>query len=471
MPQPNRSATRVRIRNAPMLRRSRRVWVSRKVWRPRLVLWAGALAIGLVSVAFASLADAAQNAFATLRSPEHMGLAAMLLLPPAGFALSAWLALTYFPNSQGSGIPQAIAARHLDDDADRSILLSLRIAAGKIVLTLLGLLSGASIGREGPTVQVGASIMLAAGRFGGMAQARGLILAGSAAGIAAAFNTPLAGIVFAIEEMGRAYEARTNGLVLSAVVLAGLASLGLTGNYTYFGESDAVVSSARDWVLVIACGIVGGTLGAVFSAAALRSMRRIKRWAASAPRRRAVGAAAACGLIVALIGLLSGGATYGTGYEQARSAIEGTPLPPLFFAEKFAASLVSMVSGIPGGIFAPSLAVGAGLGSTIGLLLGTGSGLAAMLGMAGYFAGVVQAPMTAFVIILEMTGDHRNVIPLMLAAVLGFGTARLVSSQALYHSLSRNFVADVLRIRRAQARVDDGAGAVQHRQRRAAPDL
>ena len=111
-----------------------------------------------------------------------------------------------------------------------------------------------------------------------------------------------------------------------------------------------------------------------------------------------------------------------------------------------------MVSGIPGGIFAPSLAVGAGLGSTIGLLLGAGSGLAATLGMAGYFAGVVQAPMTAFVIILEMTGNHGNVIPLMLASVLGFGTARLVSGQALYHSLSRNFVADVLRMRRAQAR-------------------
>lgn len=452
MTKSDRSATRVRIRNAPMLRRSKRVWASRKVWRPRLVFWAGALAIGLVSVAFASLADMAQEAFASLRSPERMGPVVMLLLPPAGFALSAWLALAFFPNSQGSGIPQAIAARHLDDDVDRGLLLSLRIAAGKIVLTLLGLLSGASIGREGPTVQVGASIMLSAGRIGGMVQARGLILAGSAAGIAAAFNTPLAGIVFAIEEMGRAYEARTNGLVLSAVVLAGLASLGLIGNYTYFGESDAVVASARDWILVIACGIVGGALGAVFSAAALRSMRRIKRWTASAPRRWAVGAAAVCGVVVALIGLLSGGATYGTGYEQARSAIEGTPLPPLFFAEKFAASLASMVSGIPGGIFAPSLAVGAGLGSTIGLVLGAGSGLAATLGMAGYFAGVVQAPMTAFVIILEMTGNHGNVIPLMLASVLGFGTARLVSGQALYHSLSRNFVADVLRMRRAQAR-------------------
>ncbi|UIJ72528.1 chloride channel protein [Aurantimonas sp. HBX-1] len=447
------------VRRSRMLRRSRILWGSQRVWRPRLVFWAGALAIGLVSVGFALLADAAHQAFESVRSTAGYGMVAMLVLPPAGFALSAYLALRFFPNSQGSGIPQAIAARHLDVDADRGQLLSLRIAAGKILLTLLGLLSGASIGREGPTVQVGAAIMLAAGRFGGMAQARGLILAGSAAGIAAAFNTPLAGIVFAIEEMGRAYEARTNGLVLSAVVLAGLASLGLTGNYTYFGESDAVASTMQDWGLVIACGVAGGALGAVFTASALWLLRRIRRWSASAPMPRTVGAAALCGVVVAAVGLLSDGATYGTGYEQARRAIEGDPLPLLFFAEKFVAGLASMASGIPGGIFAPSLAVGAGLGSTIGVLVGAGSALAATLAMAGYFAGVVQAPMTAFVIILEMTGNHGNVIPLMLASLLGFGTARLVSGTPLYHNLARNFVADVLRVRRSQAREGEDAGS------------
>jgi len=439
------------LRRAPVLRRSRRVWASRRVWRPRLIFWTGALLIGLVSVAFAALADGAQHLFGLLRAAPGVGPVAMILVPPLGFALSSWLALRVFPYSGGSGIPQAIAARHLEENADRRLLLSLRVAAGKIALTLLGLLSGASIGREGPTVQVGAAIMLAAGRFGGMAHARGLILAGSAAGIAAAFNTPLAGIVFAIEEMGRAYEARTNGLVLSAVVLAGLASLALTGNYTYFGESRAVVATAADWALVAACGVLGGALGAVFSTLALRLMRRLRRWcAAGNPVRRTVGAAALCGAAVALVGLLSDGATYGTGYEQARMAMEGTALPPFFFAEKFAASLVSMVSGIPGGIFAPSLAVGAGLGSTVALVLSAGTGLGAMLGMAGTFAGVVQAPMTAFVIILEMTGNQRDVFPLMLASLLGFGTARLVSGEPLYHSLSRNFVADILRVRRAQ---------------------
>jgi H+/Cl- antiporter ClcA len=117
-----------------------------------------------------------------------------------------------------------------------------------------------------------------------------------------------------------------------------------------------------------------------------------------------------------------------------------------------------MVSGVPGGIFAPSLSVGAGLGASLGLLLGAGTGLAATLGMAGYFAGVVQAPMTAFVIILEMTATRENVMPLLAAALIGFGTARLISGEPLYHTLSRNFVADILRRSRASEQTAERDG-------------
>ena len=432
-----------------MLRRSRAMWASPRLWQPRLVFWTGALAIGLISVVFAWLADAAQALFHAAVSGSEWRVGLPLLLTPAGFVLCAWLAHSFFPGSQGSGIPQAIAARHLREADDRGAILSLRLDFGNIMLTVVGLCCGASIGREGPTVQVGASLMLQAARWGGMAQARGLILAGSAAGIAAAFNTPLAGIVFAIEEMGRTYQARTNGLVLSAVIIAGLAALGLVGNYTYFGVTDARMGRASDWLLVLGCGIGGGALGAGFSVAALRTTHRLRRFLAPDPLRRLLLVAGACGIGVAAIGLASGGQTFGTGYEQARAAVEGEPLPLLFFLGKFLASLLSMVSGIPGGIFAPSLSVGAGLGSSLGVLIGGSVGLAAILGMAGYFAGVVQAPMTAFVIILEMTGTHENVIPLMCASMLGYGTARMIAREPLYHALSRLFIADALRRRRA----------------------
>jgi H+/Cl- antiporter ClcA len=423
---------------------------SARVWKPRLVFWAGALATGLISAAFAWMSDRAQAGFAAVIGSGGSARFWPLAITPLGFVLCAWLAARYFPGSEGSGIPQAIAARHLRDDEDRTRFLSLRMVLGKIALAVIGLGCGASIGREGPTVQVGASLMLQAARIGGMAHARGLILAGSAAGIAAAFNAPLAGIVFAIEEMGRGYQARTNGLVLSAVVIAGLASLAILGSYTYFGVSDARPESLRDWLLVPACGVVGGALGAGFSSGMLAITRRVRRWRATAPMARLLAVAAVAGIVVAVTGIAAGGLTFGTGYAQARGAIEGAPLPLGFFAAKFVASLASAVSGIPGGLFAPALAVGAGLGSTLGVVIGANVGLGATLGMAGYFSGVVQAPMTAFVIILEMTGNHGNVIPLMTAAMLGYGTARLLTPKPLYHALSRLIIADALRRRRAE---------------------
>ncbi|MBB3649781.1 H+/Cl- antiporter ClcA [Rhizobium sp. BK619] len=441
----------VLYRKSRLLRRSRVLWGSLALWRPRLIFWFGAFAIGIISVGFARLADLAQRAFAGITASGEWSFLLPLVITPLGFMLSAYLAATFFPNAQGSGIPQAIAARHLRDPDDRSRLLSLRLVFGKIVLTVLGLLSGASIGREGPTVQVGASIMLAVARFGGMAQARGLILAGSAAGIAAAFNTPLAGIVFAIEEMSRTYESRANGLVLTAVILSGLAALGLAGSYNYFGSTAVAPVSLRDWELVLVCGIGGGALGAVFSGLALHAGQHLRRFAQPQPLRRMVMLATVCGLAVAVIGILSGGTTFGTGYDQAKGAVEGNPLPLLFFVEKLVAGFLSMISGIPGGIFAPSLAIGAGFGSRVGQLMGSGIALAAILGMAGYFAGVVQAPMTAFVIILEMTGDHQAVIPIMAVSMIGYITSRLLSREPLYHGLSRVFIAAAIRARRAGA--------------------
>lgn len=432
-------------RRTRFLRRSRVMRGSWSVWKPRIVFWLGAIAIGVVSVGFAKAADFAQHLFHTLLDSHPYSFLTPVLLTPAGFALSAWLAVRFFPNSQGSGIPQAIAARHLHDERARTWLLSLKVAIGKILLTVVGLLCGASIGREGPTVQVGAALMLASGRIGGMAQARGLILAGAAAGIAAAFNTPLAGIVFAIEEMSRTFESRSNGLVLTAVILSGLAALGLVGSYTYFGETSVGAASGRDWLLVLVCGLGGGALGAAFSAGALRAVRRIRRWASPQPLKRMVMLAATCGLMVGVIGILSGGETFGTGYEQSQVILSGERPSSGFFLAKLMTTFLSMISGIPGGIFAPSLTVGVSLGGTLASLIGSNIALGAILGMAGYFAGVVQAPMTAFVIIIEMTGNHEGVIPIMAASMLGYITSRIISPEPLYHGLSRPFLAEAIR--------------------------
>src|SRR6202012_1972135 len=336
--------------------------------------------------------------------------------------------------------------RHLKDEAARSRLLSLRLTVGKILLTLIGLACGASIGREGPTVQVGASIMLGAAKLGGLGRERGLILAGAAAGVAAAFNTPLAGIVFAIEEMSRAFESRTSGLVLIAVILAGMASLGLVGNYSYFGHSTSMLLVTIDWIAVLDCGVLGGLLGALFAFLIVRGTKLIRAWLIGTPQakgsmRRALLLAAGCGLIVAFCGLLSNGATYGTGYDAARGAVEGHGLAFGFAPLKFIATVASSLSGIPGGLFAPSLSIGAGLGSTVATLLGVHAvGAIVLLGMAAYFSGVVQAPITSFVIVGEMSGANGMVIPLMLASFIAYGVSRMFQRQSLYHALARNFL-------------------------------
>jgi H+/Cl- antiporter ClcA len=398
----------------------------------------GGVAVGAAAVVLAILADWAQMALAMLLGEQRY---ISLVVTPVGFALSVYLTNRFFPNSQGSGIPQAIAARELTDQAARGKLVSIRIAVGKVLLTLLGLLCGASVGREGPTVQVGASIMFAIGRMSPRRQP-GLILAGAAAGVAAAFNTPLAGIVFGIEEMSRAYETRTSGLIIAAVIAAGLTSLALVGNYDYFGSSSTMLRHGTDWLAVPVCGVVGGLAGGLFSRLLIEMARGFTSGPGRYIRTYPTAFAFACGLAVACCGLASGDTVYGTGYAQVKAALEnGTPLPWDFAPLKFAATALSSISGIPGGIFAPSLAVGAGIGASVAHFFADAPlGAIMLLGMVAYFAGVVQAPITAFAIVTEMTNNHAMVVPLMAAALIAHVTSGLVCPEGVYHALAKGFL-------------------------------
>jgi H+/Cl- antiporter ClcA len=423
---------------APSLRHKRRFWVASARWQRRAIFLLGGIVVGAAAVALAQLADLAQEAFGLLLARWRY---AVLLVTPLGFLVSAFLTVRLFSGAQGSGIPQAIAARHLDDQTARQRLVSLRIAVGKILLTLFGLLCGASVGREGPTVQVGASVMFAIGRMSPRRQP-GLILAGAAAGVAAAFNTPLAGIVFGIEEMSRAFETRTSSLIIGAVIAAGLTSLALMGNYTYFGSSAMGLARGADWLAVPACGVVGGVAGGLFSRIVITMARGLPNPFGRAVKAHPLWFALACGFAVALCGLASGDTIYGTGYAQVKAALDhGAPLPHDFGILKLAATTFAAISGIPGGIFSPSLAIGAGLGSNVALMFHDApTGAIMLLGMVSYFAGVVQAPITAFVIVTEMTDNHAMVVPLMTAALIAHFTSRMICEEGIYHALAKGFV-------------------------------
>jgi len=412
-------------------------------WKRRLVFLSGAVCVGLIAIVFAVAGEQANVQFHKLVSISPL---LPLLITPIGMAMIVFITRRFFPGSQGSGIPQIIASLEpRETETIRERVLSLKVAFGKIILTVIGLFFGASVGREGPTVQIGAAIMHNLGniaRFPRHDLEKGLILAGGAAGVAAAFNTPLAGIVFAIEEMSRSFEEHNSSTILMTVIIAGITSLALLGNYSYFGHTSETLVLGREWTVVIFCGISGGLLGGAFSQALIKVNNGLVGRMGTMMREKPVQFAAVCGLILALIGLVSGNSTYGSGYSEAKSLLDGNAdLPEIYGLLKMVTTLISYISGIPGGIMAPTLSAGAGFGANIAhFFTSVPEGAAIILGMVAYFAGVTQAPITAFVIVIEMTDNHEMILPLMAAAFIAKLCSRLICPKPLFHTLAKNFM-------------------------------
>lgn len=355
--------------------------------------------------------------------------------------LVVWLTRRFAPGSTGSGIPQVMSA--LNPELPPGLIgnfISIRLAASKIFLGAAALLFGFSSGREGPSVQISASVMYAFRRsFGGASfiHPSDLILAGGAAGIAAAFNTPLAGVIFAIEELSRRFEQRSSGVVVSAIVLAGVVAVALEGNFTYFGMLRVTNIDYTLFFPACFCALSAGVLGGVFSRLLIVSSVGPIGKIHALRRARPILFAGLCGLGVAILGLVSEGAAHGSGYTYTREMLAGIQqLPVLYVLIKFIATWLSYWSGVPGGIFAPSLAIGAGLGNDVAMLFHAASLPLAAIGMVGFLAAATQAPITAFIIVMEMIDGHGMVLSLMATALVANLISRLLSP-SLYGTLSR----------------------------------
>jgi H+/Cl- antiporter ClcA len=412
-------------------------------WRVRSVVWAAAALAGLAVVGFATLAEVVLNGFFQLHA--RWWWAPFLLTPSLGMGV-VWLTRRYVLGAAGSGIPQVVAATRLAAiDKPVGALLSMRVAAGKVALGSLALAGGFSAGREGPSVQVAAAILNVANRFLPNTRAirpADLILAGGAAGIAAAFNTPLAGIVFAVEELGRRLEARTSGVLVSTIIISGLVAVALKGNYTYFGQLTVRDLGTAVLLPALIAGTVCGVLGGFFSWLLLWPQRHPGAWLWAWRSAHPVWFAGICGLVVATVGWLSGGTSFGSGYVAASQAINGQIVlewhAPI---TRFVATVATYFSGMPGGIFAPSLAVGTALGvdlsNWVGLSIDAHAWIA--LCMAAFLAAVTQSPITAAIIVMEMVNGHQMVISLMGVAFL----AKTVSARfgpELYQQLSASWM-------------------------------
>jgi len=348
----------------------------------------------------------------------------------------------FFPGTEGTGIPQAIAALKMEEGPARAYVLSPRVAVGKMLLLVLALFLGPTIGREGPSVHVGACFMYLSRRFARFPRhlvERGLILSGGAAGIAAAFNAPIAGIVFAIEEIGRSFEKSNAGTIVRTAIIACLVSMAALGDHLFYGRLELSLPTVDKWLMVPVIGVIGGLLGGAFAQALLLVTPRYAR----IYRTRPLASALALGLGLGALGLLSDGMSYGSGYAAARSVLmEGATLPWWFLPTHAAASFLTLVSGIPGGLFDPSLTSGAALGR---LFVPVFTVLAPretiLLFMVSFFCGVVQSPITSTVILIEMTSARFFTVPLAAAAVVAYEVSRLVCPTSLYEALAEIFLA------------------------------
>lgn len=413
-----------------------------RIWFGRLAFWGCGIVVGLAAVAFALLSDSAGEKFSHIAALYPW--LPFIMTPLAGAAL-LWVTRNGFPGAQGSGIPQVIAEMKRPPGDDWKPLVSLRIAVGKILVGVAAVGSGFSFGREGPTVQIGASLMAAAGRFMPATlriHRQHLLVAGGAAGLAAAFNAPLAGIVFAIEELSRSVESRLSGVVIAAIVLAGVIAQHFLGSDNYFGRVVVFGESSELLYTILTCAVVTGVSGGLFARMLIVSATGWKGQLARLRGGHPYLFVVACGLLLAAIGWTTGGITWGSGFAETKALLIGqADLPWYYGPAKFVATVVSYLTGLPGGIFAPSLAIGAGIGQDLVPLL---DGQAfpttiVVLCMVGFLAAATQAPITAFIIVMEMVDGYSLVIGLMATALIASAVSRMLS-KPLYTTLAEHML-------------------------------
>lgn len=388
---------------------------------------------GLSAVLFALAIDrAGRTLFGLDPTP------ARLFLIPAGASLLAGVLLSkVFPDVRGSGVPQTKAAFHLQGG-----MIPLRVPLGKFLMGVLCVGSGHSMGREGPSVQIGAGLASAIGRWVGLPphRVRELVPVGAAGALAAAFNTPVAAVIFALEELIGDLNAPLIGSTVVASVAAVMVERSILGNEPLFHVPTYQLVHPAELAAYAVLGLVGGVLSLVFC----RTLLAVRRRTLSlSPTRKMLLPAVGGAMIGVLIIFVP--EVMGVGYEYIGQALNGGLLLQTLLvlcAVKMLATLVSYTTGNAGGIFAPSLYIGAMAGGAVGTLTHlvapfptADAGAYALVGMGALFAGIIRAPMTSVFMIFEITQDYQILVPLMVANLLSFLISRRFQPMPIYHAL------------------------------------
>jgi len=397
-----------------------------------LTLVIGAV-VGLVVVAFIVVTE---NLGARMYPPGG-GAWRRLMIPVAGALFSGYLLKRYFPNARGSGIPQTKTALFIRDG-----VILFRTAVGKFVCCAVSLASGMALGREGPSVQVGAGIASSLGRRLGLSpdRVRALVPIGSAAALAAAFNTPIAAVLFTLEEvMGDMHAPVLGSIVLSSATSWMVLHL-LLGDEPLFHVPAYQLVHPLEFGVYAVLGLAGGLVSVAFTKLLLWQRQRFLRM----PERTQAFQPVAGGLVVGILGWVVPG-VLGVGYGFVGQALNGQMalgMMALLVLLKLIATSSCYASGNAGGIFGPSLFMGAMLGGALGAgvhgLLPdyTGSvGAYALVGMGTTFAGILRVPLTSVIMIFEVTRDYSIIVPLMISNLIAYFISARLQKKAIYEAL------------------------------------
>lgn len=403
-----------------------------------LVMISAASSAAFVAILYAKAMDWATTTMMDMAAQHRM---IFFILAPFWFVL-AWALVSFLePEAGGSGIPQVLAAVELAEDSEsRSSIASfgknMRLILVKIASSLATVLGGGVVGREGPTIQISAAVFElyenVFRKFITKHRSReSLLIAGGGAGLAAAFNTPLGGVVFAIEELAKNHFKYFKGVLILAVVTSGYVTQALLGPYLFVGHVSIGSLAFKDTFLGLSVALIVGVIGAAFGRLLFFAMHHIGRLS----RKRRLVLAFGVGLLTASVCLFEGGLSGGGGNLLIRSLLfsETKTVSWALVLWRTLGIVVTYISGCAGGIFAPGLAAGAAIGAKCAELVSSGNpNLIIVLGMIGFLSGVTRSPFTSFILVFEMTDRQAAVMPMMAAALLASLSAQLVEEVPFY---------------------------------------
>lgn len=414
-----------------------------------LPYWVGAFLTGAIAIVYAKLFSWSELASHQMWLNSKMSF---LFITPICFLVGWWLVVKYSPYSRGSGIPQVTASIELSNPKHNykvNSLLSLRVVFIKILSSLFVVFGGGIIGREGPTIQISASIFKKINdllpEWYPKISKRNMIVTGAAAGLAAAFNTPLGGIVFAIEEITKTHFSYFKSALLTGVIISGLTALYFLGPYLYLGYPQ--LGSTSWWVifLILLISVVTGLAGSGMGALILWVFKIKKLLNNNFQRALYV---LISGLIIASIALFVDHKILGSGKEIIVNLLFTNEKSIAWYTPylRILGSILTFTTGAAGGIFAPSLAAGAGIGAVIGewfQLTGTDINILVLSGMTGFLTSVTRSPFTSSILVLEMTNSHNVIFYIMLTALVANLVATIISRHSFYDQLKNQYIKEI----------------------------